>query len=89
MSTIYGFETLSSTEWRFGDADTTFKPTKFVAISETLETKMAALREYDIEMREFPHARSYKAVEALATLRGTTIGVPAAEAFTIYRDVER
>jgi len=43
------------------------------------------LRHYDCEMRAWPHARSYEAVEALARTRGASIGVPAAEAFDVIR----
>jgi N-acetylglucosamine malate deacetylase 1 len=84
---IYGFEVASSTEWAFGSTGEDFRPARFVDISATFDAKMAALRAYDGEMRNFPHARSYKAVEALAVWRGATVGVPYAEAFTVFREV--
>jgi LmbE family N-acetylglucosaminyl deacetylase len=86
---IYGFETLSSTEWAFGSRQSAFSPLRYVSIATTLELKLAALREYRFEMRDFPHPRSYETVKALATLRGSTVGVPAAEAFTVLREVIR
>ncbi len=84
---IYGFEVLSSTEWGSPDQDNSFRPTHFVEISELLETKLAALECYAEEMRDFPHARSRVAVEALARLRGSQVGLKAAEAFTVLRQI--
>lgn len=86
---IYGFETLSSTEWSFGSTGPAFHPSRFVDIGKWLRAKIDALAEYGGEMRAFPHPRSRRGVEALAALRGATVGVIAAEAFTIYRDVAR
>jgi LmbE family N-acetylglucosaminyl deacetylase len=85
---VYGFETLSSTEWVFHSRGTAFRPNRFVGIETTLGRKLDALRAYRAEMRAFPHPRSYKTVEALATLRGSTVGLAAAEAFTVLREVE-
>jgi LmbE family N-acetylglucosaminyl deacetylase len=79
------FETASSTEWRPPGSSPAFAPNWFVDISDTLEIKLAALRAYEAEMRPFPHARSLRAVEALARWRGATVGVDAAEAFVLGR----
>ena len=84
---IYGFETLSSTEWSFGGAGPAFAPTRFVDVSSVFPRKLEALAAYSEEMREFPHPRSRTAVEALALLRGATVGVPYAEAFTVVREI--
>jgi LmbE family N-acetylglucosaminyl deacetylase len=79
------FEVPSSTEWRTPGSLTAFQPNWFFDISATLQTKLDALRAYEHELREFPHPRSYRAVEALAHWRGATIGVAAAEAFVLGR----
>ena len=84
---VYAFETLSSTEWSDPGARLTFAANHFVEITAQLETKLAALRHYATEMRAFPHPRSADAVRAMAALRGSTCGVPAAEAFTVVRQV--
>ena len=84
---IYGFETLSSTEWAF--AAPAFKPVRFVDIAPTLDRKMEAIEAYAEEMRDFPHARSREAIRALAALRGCSVGYQAAEAFTVLRQLER
>jgi LmbE family N-acetylglucosaminyl deacetylase len=82
---IYAMEVPSSTEWS-GNA---FMPTHFVDISDTLQAKRRALEAYGEEMRPFPHARSYEAVDALATWRGASVGLRAAEAFIVVREIER
>jgi LmbE family N-acetylglucosaminyl deacetylase len=83
---IYTFETASSTEWSIPGA-LAFSPRRFVDISATLNAKIAALQCYDSEMRQFPHPRSYEAVEALARWRGATVGLAAAEAFEVQREI--
>ncbi|GAC1652065.1 MAG: PIG-L family deacetylase [Vulcanimicrobiaceae bacterium] len=80
------FEIPSSTEWRAGAG--AFAPNLFVDIGGFLSAKIEALREYDSEMRPWPHSRSYEAVEHLAKWRGATAGLPAAEAFVIGRQIE-
>jgi LmbE family N-acetylglucosaminyl deacetylase len=80
---VLSFEVPSSTGW--GSPQHAFNPRYFVNIEATLSRKMSALRHYDDEMRAWPHARSYKAVEALAMARGASVGVPAAEAFDVIR----
>ncbi len=89
VSAIYGFETLSSTEWSIGEACSQFHPVRFVDITHHLDRKLDALRQYHGEMREHPHPRSDATVKALATLRGSTVGVPAAEAFSVLREIVR
>lgn len=89
IEAIYGFEVLSSTEWASADQDAAFVPVHHVDISDTFDQKMAALKCYDSEMRPFPHARSYEAVEALAVLRGAQVGLKKAESFTCLRTVRR
>ena len=82
---IYSFEVLSSTEWSLSSPGSVFNPKKFVDISSTLDRKLRTLKEYCIEMRDFPHARSKDAVLALAKLRGSSVGIEAAEAFQVER----
>jgi len=86
---IYSFETPSSTEWSKESLGPPFVPNVFVNIEETLPRKMEALRCYDLEMRPFPHSRSYKAVEALACWRGAASGMVAAEAFMLIRELAK
>jgi N-acetylglucosamine malate deacetylase 1 len=78
---LYYFEVASSTEWQTAGSAPAFTPQVFVDIGATLAKKLKALDAYEAEMREFPHPRSNRAVEALARWRGATAGCEAAEAF--------
>src|SRR5581483_1898859 len=80
------FEVPSSTEWSGPQYD--FTPTWFVDIGATLDRKLAALRAYESELREYPHARSIEAIEHLAGWRGASAGMKAAEAFVLARNLE-
>lgn len=81
------FETVSSSEWNIHTNDKSFKPNYFVNITNQIDSKIAALRHYDVEMRDFPHPRSYEGIQYLGRVRGMTIGVPYAEAFEVVRRV--
>ena len=61
----------------------------FEDISETFDLKMKALEAYNSEMREWPHARSIKAVEHLCKWRGSIVGCEAAEAFYLVRCISK
>ena len=82
---IYSFEILSATHWQSLSMENAFNPNYFIDVNEFMDSKMRALQCYDSEMRDYPHARSYKAVESLAKFRGGLAGLMAAEAFTIER----
>jgi len=84
---ILSFEVPSATEWQSPDYGRPFVPNWFENIEGTLELKIEALKAYDFEMREWPHARSIKAVEHLAKWRGASIGCAAAEAFVLIREL--
>lgn len=81
------FEVASSTEWQPPAAGFYFKPNWFVDITQTLDLKLEALKSYECEMRSYPHARSIKALEHLARWRGACVGVEAAEAFELGRNI--
>lgn len=84
---IYAFEVPSSTEWAFQRLEPAFRPSVFVDITETLETKIEALACYDTETRKFPHPRSAEVLRAIATRWGSVAGLPAVEAFELIRSV--
>lgn len=85
---IYTFEVPSSTEWASTAIGEHFVPTRFVDIKEYVETKMKAIGCYDFEiMRPFPHPRSLENIQALARVRGMAVGLEAAEAFMVVREV--
>ena len=85
VKTLLFFEVASSTEWMPASSAPMFAPNWFVDISSCLDLKLQALTCYESEMREWPHARSIKALESLARWRGASVGVEAAEAFMLGR----
>jgi N-acetylglucosamine malate deacetylase 1 len=87
VRTLLLFEVPSSTDWRPAIVGGAFHPNWFVDVSGTLEAKLEALRAYAPEMRPFPHSRSLEAVEHLARWRGATVGMHAAEAFIVARNL--
>ncbi len=84
---ILSFEVPSSTEWAFNQLMPAFCPNVFVDITATLSQKFAAMEIYESETRPFPHPRSTKALQALASLRGSAVGLEAAEAFQQIRSI--
>lgn len=84
---LLSFEVASSTEWQPPGSASAFRPNWFVDISAQWQRKRDALEAYASEMRRWPHARSIKAVEHLARWRGAQVGVEAAEAFCLLRQL--
>ena len=62
-----------------------FLPALYVDIADVFEQKIKVLELYAAEMRDYPHSRSYKAVEVLARCRGYAAGLEFAEAFSVGR----
>lgn len=87
VKTLLCFEVPSSTEWQLPGSAPIFAPNWFVNISDMLERKLVALETYAAELRTWPHPRSRQAVEHLARWRGATVGVDAAEAFMLGRQL--
>lgn len=81
------YETLSETEWAPPMRSEVFAPTVFVNISAHLETKQQAMSCYRSQLRSYPHPRSLECIKALAQIRGATVGLPAAEAFMLVREI--
>jgi LmbE family N-acetylglucosaminyl deacetylase len=80
---LLSYEVLSSSEWGYGN----FDPTFFVALAdEDVERKIAAFGAYRTEVRPWPHPRSPEAICNLCRVRGSQIGVGAAEAFRLEWD---
>lgn len=84
---ILSYEIASSSEWQPPGSAPAFQPNWFVDISNQWQRKHDALISYKSEMRPWPHARSIEAVEHLARWRGAQVGVKAAEAFFLLRQV--
>jgi LmbE family N-acetylglucosaminyl deacetylase len=80
---IRTFETVSSTEWGVAP----FTPNLYGAID--WPAKILMLREYEGEMRDPPHPRSWPVLDALSRFRGSAVGVEYAEAFMVLRELTR
>jgi LmbE family N-acetylglucosaminyl deacetylase len=85
---FYGYEVPSSTDWSPPGLGMPFLPTRFVDISTVLALKRKALEAYAFELRPPPHARALEAVLNLARMRGASVGLEAAEAFSVLREIE-
>ncbi len=84
---LLSYEVASSTEWQPPGSAPAFQPNWFVDIADQWPRKRQALEAYAAEMRPWPHARSIAALEHLARWRGAQVGVEAAEAFCLLRQL--
>lgn len=84
---IYAYETLSETNWAAPGISETFAPNVFFDVSETIERKLNAFARFESQVKPFPDERSLKTIEALATVRGSTVYVASAEAFVLIREI--
>jgi LmbE family N-acetylglucosaminyl deacetylase len=84
---IYAYETLSETNWNASYVATNFIPNVYIDITNYLDKKIEAMKLYKSQLRNFPHERSLETIRALAMLRGSTVGVKAAEAFVLIREI--
>jgi LmbE family N-acetylglucosaminyl deacetylase len=81
------YETPSETEWGAPISCDAFVPTVFVDVSKYLGAKLEAMKCYQSQLAPSTKARSLSSIGALANYRGSTIGVLAAEAFSLVREV--
>ena len=84
---LFNFEIPSSTNWAFKLS--TFSPTFFVDITQYENKKMSALDCYRAELDNYPNTRSPRGIQALASYRGTTVGVENAEGFEVSLIVDK
>jgi N-acetylglucosamine malate deacetylase 1 len=85
---ILAYETLSETEWGHPTVAAVFIPTFFNTLKETdFNHKLGAMNFFASQLKPFPNARSIRAIEHLAALRGAYVGHDYAEAFMLIRDI--
>lgn len=89
LKELRAFEVPSATDYGQSNTPASFNPNLFVQITDTWDRKRAALNAYGDEMRPSPHSRSLEGLETLARYRGHQTGIHMAEAFQIFRKVER
>ena len=86
LENIYEYEVLSSTEWQ---RNSTFTPNTYVDITSYIKTKIESFKQYETEVRNYPHPRSPEGVEILAKYRGLQSGYLYAEAFKLLMSYNR
>ena len=83
---ILCYETVSETHWAVSHLEPAFQPQLWFDITDQLDAKLAAMRIYASQIRPAPDARSLEALQALATWRGSIVGMSAAETFVLVRE---
>jgi LmbE family N-acetylglucosaminyl deacetylase len=83
---LLSYEVPSSTDIAPPFPEFAFQPNYYVNIASFLERKLSAMKQYERELKEFPHPRSTQGIDVIARKRGMEIGFVAAEAFMIVRD---
>src|SRR3989344_6073785 len=83
------FETLSSTEMAGPGVKEAFLPNYFINIHRELDKKLAAMAAYESELKTFPHPRSLETIRNNALVWGSKVNTTAAEAFTLFRYIEK
>lgn len=83
------FEVPSATDYAHKSVTNSFQPNSYVNITSSWKKKLAALKEYNIEMRNPPNSRSFEGLENLAKFRGNQVGLHYAEAFELIRRIRR
>ena len=79
----------SATDYRSLKNKNVFSPNHFVDIEKEIYTKISALKCYKSEMLKYPNSRSIKGIENLAKFRGNQVGMKFAEAFEIFRSLDK
>lgn len=84
---LFFFEVLSSTDWNFNN--NTFRPNYFEDVSKFTQKKIKLLKLYKNEILKGNHTRSLKNIIRLSEVRGASVGIKNAEAFIIYREINK
>lgn len=84
---VLAYETATETHLQSPHLRPSFEPHLWVDVSDHIDTKIEALSKFRSQIAPAPALRSLETLRALATWRGAQIGVHAAEAFMILRQV--
>ncbi len=85
LNNVLMYETISETEFAAPLPKQIFIPQLFNDITHFLEKKIKIMKIYKSEMGKPPFPRSAKNIRALATFRGSTVNVKAAESFMLVK----
>jgi LmbE family N-acetylglucosaminyl deacetylase len=81
VTSLFYYETISSTGWKFDSK--VFNANYSVDITQHIEVKIQALKSYEVELDNYPNARSLEAIVNLAEYRGNIMGFKYAESFEV------
>lgn len=84
---IYSFFVPSSTDWIDGYILRPFVPNTFIDVSDTIEEKILALKNYQSEMKSSPHSRSLDSLRVFSRYWGMRVGKEYVEPFVLVRKV--
>jgi len=84
---ILTYETISSTDAAPPEPGRQFVPHVFSDITSFINRKIEIMQLYATEIQPEPLPRSPSAIRALARVRGATIGVEYAEAFSVIKEI--
>lgn len=84
---ILMYECLSETEFAPALSENNFVPNVFTDVTKYFPQKMQMMQIYKSEVMPRPQPRSSYAIEALARLRGSRIGVDYAESFCLLLEI--
>jgi LmbE family N-acetylglucosaminyl deacetylase len=84
---VLAYETATETHLQSPHLRPSFEPHLWVDVSNHIDTKIEALSKFRSQIAPAPALRSLEALRALATWRGAQVGVHAAEAFMMLRQV--
>ena len=87
IKAVYAYEVSSETHLSIPYVEQGYLPSHWVDISDFLDLKIQALSCFESQLQKHPAPRSTEAVRALAVWRGSQIGVGAAEAFVVVRQL--
>ncbi len=87
LKRILAYETISETDFIIRPGPS-FIPNVFVNIEDHIDKKIEAMKCYASEIAMPPFPRSEENIRALATLRGSTSGFKAAEAFMLLKEID-
>ncbi len=85
---VFSYEIPSSHELFGPFPGNYFLPNVFVNIKDSIEKKIEAMKEYQSEIRDWPHPRSIEAIKSVAKKWGMIAGFDAAEAFVLIRELQ-
>ena len=85
---LLSFEVVSSTEWQTPDLRRHLGRTGLSTSRSICNENAKLFLAYSSETRPWPHSRSIEAIEHLSHWRGAQVGVDAAEAFCLLRQIQ-